>query len=59
VVVGLDEGVRTMSLGEKCELKCRYDALYTNYSMGPNIPPRANMLLTVELCQVTSLPAVS
>ena len=57
--MGLDEGVRTMSLGEKCELKCRYDALYTNYSMGPNIPPRANMLLTVELCQVTSLAAVS
>ena len=59
MVSGLDEGVRAMSLGEKSELKCRYDALYMNCSMGPSIPPRANMLLTVELCQVSLHPSHS
>lgn len=52
IIVGLDEAVQQMSIGEKAHVKCRYDYAYNNYSMGPNIPPRSNVVFTVELLEI-------
>ena len=51
-MTALDEGVRQMTLGEKSSFKCRFDSLYGNNFMGASIPPRANMILKVELCEI-------
>ena len=52
VIVGLDEAVQQMSIGEKAHVKCRYDYAYNNFSMGSNIPPRSNVIFTVELLEI-------
>lgn len=49
VITGLDEGVRTMTVGETSDLKIRFDYAYGNYCMGSNIPPRANIVFRVTL----------
>jgi hypothetical protein len=65
VIIGLDEAVRHMSLGETASVKvsgcpfclyrlhfclqCRYDYAYGNYCLGGSIPPRANIVFTMEL----------
>ena len=52
VVMGLDEGVRCMSLGETATLKVRFDHAYNSYLMGANCPPRSNIVFTVELQKI-------
>lgn len=52
VVVGLDEAVRQMTLGETANVKCRYDYAYGNFSMGSHIPPRANVVFKVKLLDI-------
>jgi hypothetical protein len=52
VVMGLDEGVRCMSVGETATLKVRFDHAYNSYLMGANLPPRSNIVFTVELRQI-------
>lgn len=52
VIAGLDEGIRTMTLGETSKIKIRYDYAYASYYMGSSIPPRANIVFTVNLLQI-------
>ena len=52
VLRGLDDGVRNMSCGETALIKVRYDKAYTSFCMGTDIPPRANIVFTVELLSV-------
>eukprot|EP01038_Epipyxis_sp_PR26KG_P015098 gene15098-20315_t len=52
VIAGLDEGVRSMTLGERAKIKCRYDYAYSHYCMSSNLPPRSNMILDVELLEI-------
>jgi hypothetical protein len=52
VVMGLDEGVRCMSLGETATIKVRFDHAYNSYLMGSNLPPRSNIVFTVELQRI-------
>ena len=52
VVVGLDEAVRQMTLGETANVKCRYDYAYGSFSMGSHIPPRANVVFKVKLLDI-------
>lgn len=52
VVVGLDEAVRQMTLGETANVKCRYDYAYGSFSMGSHIPPRANVIFKVKLLDI-------
>jgi hypothetical protein len=52
VVLGLDEAVRQMTVGETAQLKCRFDYAYGAFSMGSNIPPRANVIFKVKLLSV-------
>lgn len=57
VVRGLDIGVQTMVLGEKAEIKCRYDFAYGSNAVGAGIPPRSNMVFTVEVLQINKTTA--
>jgi hypothetical protein len=52
VIAGLDEGIRTMTLGETSKIKIRYDYAYASYYMGSSIPPRANIVFTINLVQI-------
>jgi hypothetical protein len=52
VVVGLDEGVRRMTIGETAFIKCRYDMIYGNYCLGSTLPPRANVVFQVSLLEI-------
>lgn len=52
VVLGLDEAVRQMTLGETAQVKCRYDYAYGSFSMGSHIPPRANAVFKVKLLEL-------
>ena len=54
VVMGLDEGVRCMSLGETSTLKVRFDHAYSSYLMGFNCPPRSNIVFTVTLQKINN-----
>lgn len=52
VVNGLDEAVRRMTVGEQALVKCRYDSMYGNYTLGPTLPPRANVVFNVRLVEL-------
>jgi hypothetical protein len=52
VVLGLDEAVRQMTLGETAHVKCRFDYAYGSFSMGSSIPPRANVIFKVQLLEL-------
>lgn len=52
VLPGLDEGVRRMTIGETSLLKCRYDMVYSNYSLGTKIPPRSNIVFQARLMDI-------
>ncbi|RYH23058.1 hypothetical protein EON65_18275 [archaeon] len=52
VLPGLDEGVRRMTIGETALLKCRYDMVYSNYSLGTKIPPRSNIVFQARLMEI-------
>jgi hypothetical protein len=52
VVMGLDEGVRQMSLGEESDLKVRFDQAYGNFCQGGNLPARANVVFRAELLTI-------
>lgn len=52
VVLGLDEAVRQMTLGETSQVKCRFDYAYGAFSMGSHIPPRANVIFKVKLLEL-------
>ena len=49
VIKGWDEGVATMSLGEKAYLKCSPDYAYGASGAGGVIPPNATLVFEVEL----------
>lgn len=55
VIVGLDEAVRRMSLGETSMVLVRYDHAYGNFCVGAHIPPRANLIFKVQLLQINHL----
>lgn len=52
VLLGLDEAVRQMTVGETAQVKCRYDYAYGSFSMGSSIPPRANVIFKVTLLEI-------
>eukprot|EP01039_Chlorochromonas_danica_P010834 gene10834-12044_t len=52
VISGLDEGVRKMTIGETALIKCRYDSAYGNFTLGPHLPPRANIVFRVRLLEI-------
>lgn len=53
VIRGWDEGVPTMSLGEKATLRISPDYGYGDRAVGP-IPPNADLIFEVELLKVES-----
>jgi hypothetical protein len=55
VIVGLDEAVRRMSLGETSMILVRYDYAYGNFCVGAHIPPRANLIFKVQLLEINNL----
>jgi hypothetical protein len=55
VLRGLDAGVRAMSLGELSQIKVRYDRAFSSFSMGTALPPRANIVFTVELLLINGM----
>merc|ERR1712168_1284296 len=52
VIRGWDEGVVTMSVGEKCELKIESDWAYGKQGKPPKIPKNANLNFEVELVRI-------
>ena len=52
VIKGWDEGVITMSLGEKCFLKCSPDYAYGAAGYPPVIPKNATLIFEVELLKI-------
>ncbi|KAJ1428227.1 hypothetical protein B484DRAFT_312817, partial [Ochromonadaceae sp. CCMP2298] len=52
VLLGLDQAVRQMTVGESATVKCRWDYAYGSYSMGEQFPPRANVIFKVKLLEV-------
>ena len=52
VIRAWDEGVMTMSLGEKCILKADPDYAYGKAGCGSDIPPNATLLFEVDLLKL-------
>jgi len=52
VIRGWDEGIMTMSVGEKCELKIESDWAYGKQGKPPKIPKNANLNFEVELVRI-------
>jgi FKBP-type peptidyl-prolyl cis-trans isomerase len=48
VIRGWDEGVASMTQGEKCQLLCPPEYAYGSQGVGP-IPPNSTLLFDVEL----------
>ncbi|XP_065843218.1 peptidyl-prolyl cis-trans isomerase FKBP1B-like isoform X2 [Oscarella lobularis] len=49
VIPGWDEGVATMSLGERAKLTCSPDYAYGSKGFSGVIPPNATLIFDVEL----------
>lgn len=52
VIRGWDEGVMTMSLGEKAKLNISSDYGYGSRGAGGVIPPNADLVFEVELLKI-------
>ncbi|KAI8801911.1 macrolide-binding protein FKBP12 [Cladochytrium replicatum] len=52
VIKGWDEGVPTMSLGERAKLHITYDYAYGENGYPPIIPPRSGLVFDVELIKI-------
>jgi len=52
VIAGLDEAVQRMTIGETSMVKCRFDYAYGNYCFDKSIPPRSNVIFTVQLLAI-------
>lgn len=53
VIKGWDQGIMTMTLGEKAELTIASDLAYGDVGSPPTIPPKATLIFTVELIQIS------
>jgi FK506-binding protein 1 len=52
VIRGWDEGVPSMSLGEKARLTISFDYAYGERGFPPVIPPRSDLIFDVELLKI-------
>lgn len=53
MIKGWDQGIMTMTLGEKAELTIASDLAYGDVGSPPTIPPKATLIFTVELIQIS------
>lgn len=51
-ISGLDQAVQRMTIGETSMVKCRFDYAYGNFCFDHNIPPRSNVVFTVQLLEI-------
>lgn len=52
VIVGWDEGIKLMSLGEKATLHVPSEMAYGSEGEGKKIPPNADLIFEVELLKI-------
>lgn len=52
VISGWDEGVKTMTLGEKSTLTCPYQFAYGEKGYPGVIPPKSTLIFDVELVKI-------